>query len=260
MQTANDPEAPPLARSIGTEKLPAVKAEALRNLVTGSVIEVDRDELAHCMGYPSPASVSAPVRDVCDAQIRRLADLANPWGGCIEIPIRDVGYDTVQLEGGSALSSRRLARLLRRATSIELLIVTLGESVGLAIRQETREGSVLDAMALDAAATVATSALMREMRERVCRKAIERGLGTTIRYGPGYTDWKIDDMAVLFSCLEGRSVPVRLNDQLMMLPEKSLLGIVGLVPGKRSAPDVIPCRICDLERCSSRRAPFTGRP
>jgi hypothetical protein len=68
-------------------------------------------------------------------------------------------------------------------------------------------------------------------------------------------------MPVLFSYLETEPLPVRLNEQLMMIPEKSLLCVIGIAPGARLAPpEVVPCRLCDLESCSLRRAPYRGIP
>lgn len=232
----------------------------MKNLLPRSAIEMDWDEMARLMGYPSVTRMSDAVRDVCRDQIRRLPTLADPWGSCLEVPIRKWDQDSIRLEGGHQLSSHRLAILLRRAVAIDLVLVSLGERISPAVRALVDEGKMIEAMALDAAATVATNALMRRMREHVCRQALDRGLGATIRYGPGYTDWKLEDIAILFSYLRDRDVPVRLNEQMMLVPEKSLLCVIGLVPGKKSAPDVIPCRICDLQHCTARRAPFTGHP
>ncbi|MFI5398322.1 MAG: hypothetical protein ACHQ9S_22525 [Candidatus Binatia bacterium] len=226
----------------------------MHNLLKDRHVELDQSEVFRMMGYPHAASVSQPVLDLCREQIRRVVDCAAPWGSYREMRIKTITRDRVQLDSGGVLRSRRVASILRRAQHLEVCLVTLGSQVTAEISRLMAENCVVEALAFDAAATVATNALMAQLRERICAEVTERNCGTTHHYGPGYTGWDIQDLPILFSCLETEDLPVRLNQQLMMIPEKSLLGVVGIVPGGRRLRQVAPCRLCDLERCSVRRA------
>ncbi len=229
---------------------------ALQNLLSEHGIEIDRAKLYANMGYPSATSVTDPVREVCEEQVARLADYIEPWGSWHGVEIESIEAGHVRLAGGRELSSERVAKLLSRAQGVEIVVVTLGARVGNEVRRLMETGGMLEAMALDAAGTTAIQQLLQQLIERLCVEAQERGLGTTIRYGPGYTGWELPDIGVLFACLEDEEVPVHLNEQLAMAPEKSLLNIVGLTPGGKVAPEVVPCRICDLEHCAARQLPF----
>ena len=229
----------------------------MRNLLKDCHFEVDQDEVFRAMGYPDRTRVSEPVLHVCRPQLDRLHALADPWGSYRELAIEKVGSDWVHLEHDRAFRSRRVARMLRRATSLEVCLVTLGAAIAAEIRRLTASGDMLEALVLDAAATAATHGLMGALRQRICTEAEAHNCGTTIPYGPGYTGWDIRDLPVLFSCLQNGSLPVRLNEQLVMIPEQSLLCVVGIVPGGPHArPDVWPCRLCDLAACSLRRVPY----
>jgi hypothetical protein len=228
----------------------------MKNLLTQRELRVDRDELFRTMGYPSSSSVSEPVLSVCEAQLSRLEALARPWGSWLEIGIEQVERGLVRLEGGRELNSARLASILRRARSLCVAVVTLGPHIGAEIRRLMEEDSVVDAWALDAAGSAATNDLLRQLIEQICVGALAQERGTTIRYGPGYTGWEIRDMAVLFSYLEHEALPLQINEQRMLVPEKSLLNVVGMTPTGRAAPEVLPCRICDLEHCTARRVPY----
>jgi hypothetical protein len=232
----------------------------MKNLLTERELRVDRDELFAAMGYPSSSSVSEPVLRVCEAQLSRLEALARPWGSWLEIGIEEVGRGIVRLEGGRELDSARLASILRHARSLCVVVVTLGSRIGAEIRRLMEEAATLDAWALDAASSAATNDLLRQLVEQICTGALARQRGTTIRYGPGYTGWEIRDMAVLFSYLEREALPLQINEQLMLVPEKSLLNVVGITPSGRAAPEVLPCRVCDLEHCTARRAPCSAQP
>lgn len=231
----------------------------MRNALKDHRAAVHEQDVLRAMGYPDGALVSEPVRRVCREQLARVGELADPWGSSREVRIESVAGDRVDLGAGRMLRSRRVASMLRRATSVEVCLVTLGGAVSAEVSRLVADGSMIEALALDAAATAATNGLMEELRERVCATAAERRSGTTIPYGPGYTGWRIGDMPVLLSCLDQADVPVRLNEQLMMIPQKSLLCVVGIVPGgKRGRTEVLPCRLCDLDHCSLRRAPYRG--
>ncbi|CAB1368328.1 hypothetical protein [Denitratisoma oestradiolicum] len=218
---------------------------------------VDRNELHHLMGYPHGQPISPPIQEVINEQLAQLDGLAQPWGTWLEIPIECIDGEQIRLTDQGCLRSRRLSKILRKSSAIRLILATLGPRVSEKVRQYTDDGDMLEALALDSAATAAISSLMEGLQADSCKDASSRGLGSTLRYGPGYTEWELSDIEVLFNYLPKGQVPVRLNDQHMMIPEKSLLAIVGLVPGGRSeSPKVDPCRICDLKNCVLRKQPY----
>lgn len=227
----------------------------MRNLLATYRVTVDETEVFRTMGYPGPERVSEPVRTICLAQLGRLEHFIEPWAGSHEVRIEAVENDSVRLDCGRTLSSRRLANILRRATSLQICLATVGAEVMSEIERLVATGSMVEALALDAAASAAVKVLMAAVREQVCTDAEKRHCGTTLRYGPGYTGWRLEDTAVLFSYLDAARLPVRLNEQRMMMPAKSLLSVIGLVPGGHVTAEVPSCRICDLERCSVRQTP-----
>ncbi|MBW2698143.1 MAG: hypothetical protein JRE70_16795 [Deltaproteobacteria bacterium] len=226
------------------------------NLLAGLDIDVDLAALYQQLGYPDRESVSDAVREVCEVQLPRLERFIEPWGAWREIAIEGVEGGAVQLEGGRALTSGRLAHILGQATALRLVVVTLGDRIGPEVRRLMDEEGMIDAMVFDAAGTVSTHFVIRHLVERVCREALDAGGGTTIRYGPGYTGWALPDIEVLFSYLDPEELPLRLTEQLTMLPEKSVLNVVGLTPGGKRSADLVPCRICDLQNCTVRRVPY----
>jgi hypothetical protein len=225
------------------------------NLIADLAVEVDPEEMLRGMGYPERARIADRVRAACDEQSARVAELADPWGAHVDLPIESIDGDRMRCAGDRVFTSRRLVSLVRRAELLAVALVTLGPRVGEEIRRLACEDRLLDAQALDAAASSATSGLMDRVGTEICREAVARNYGTTVRYAPGYTGWPIQDLPAVFSCVDGQDVPVALSSSFTMIPEKSLLTVVGLVPGGHPSPDIDPCTLCDLRRCSMRRAP-----
>ncbi len=66
-------------------------------------------------------------------------------------------------------------------------------------------------------------------------------------------DWPISEQLPLFSLFgdPDKAIGVRLTDYMLMLPRKSISGI--LFPSEES---FTACQLCPRERCPSRRAPY----
>jgi hypothetical protein len=226
------------------------------NLLHGARVSAELGEMSRLIGYPSPERMSEPVRAICLQEIGRLPALCEPWGTWRDFELRSVHEEGIELTGELRLGSRRLAKLMRNARALRLFVATLGEGVSREVQRLVHEGSMPEAMALDAAATAAVHTLTEDLIRRTCDEMRQRGLGTTIRYAPGYTGWSIGDIAALLATLEREHLPVQLNAQLMMRPEKSLLSIVGLTNDGHIAAPLEQCRGCDLLLCSARKAPY----
>jgi len=229
----------------------------MQRLLATFQVTVDEIAVFRTMGYPGPERVSEAVRDLCREHLRRVGDFIDPWAGTHDVRIEAVEADGVLLQEGRVLRSRRLATLLRHATALHICLATVGARVSAQVDRLIAAGAMLEAWTLDAAASVAVTSVMTELRRHLCTEAAAANYGTTLRYGPGYTGWRIEDTLVLFSYLNEEDLPVQLNGQVMMTPAKSLLNVIGLVPGGRTVTrEVVPCRICDLAHCSLRQAPY----
>ena len=89
------------------------------------------------------------------------------------------------------------------------------------------------------------------LEDRVAEQAMLRRWKITNRHSPGYCDWPVSEQHKLFSLLPERFCGITLTESALMIPIKSLSGIIGLGPDvKRGA---FQCSICDLKDCFRRR-------
>ena len=101
---------------------------------------------------------------------------------------------------------------------------------------------------------------INEMALRVAIAALHEHLEQTLRPGPTSTmnpgsleDWPLQEQRALFALLGDprESIGVRLTDSLLMVPVKSVSGI--LFPTEESFAS---CQLCPRETCPGRRAPY----
>ena len=77
----------------------------------------------------------------------------------------------------------------------------------------------------------------------------------TNRFSPGYCGWDVSQQQLLFPLFEGHTCGVRLTDSSLMVPIKSVSGIVGL--GKNVRKLDYACGLCDFSQCFKRNLKFS---
>ena len=77
------------------------------------------------------------------------------------------------------------------------------------------------------------------------------GLKTTNRYSPGYCGWHVSEQQKLFSLLPDSFCDITLTESSLMMPIKSVSGIIGIGPHVKKIDYT--CRLCDLKDCVYRR-------
>jgi len=167
-------------------------------------------------------------------KIDNLGDLLDECVGLIRpaalynyLKIERVIQEGVLVEDGKLLSSPRLAEELKCATEIAPYILTIGPDLERRVT-ETSHSRLLDSWILDNLGTYALRLLTRHLEERI--KA-EKGWEIS-RFSPGSTpSWELDQQEVIFSMFSKEKVQeaigVCLTDQFVMIPKKSVSGIMG---------------------------------
>jgi hypothetical protein len=221
---------------------------------------LELNQVLNFMGYADPAKARPRIRKMAEEAIAQGPAFAESWAGAVEVPLCGIKQEEVYLKQGESqvcLYSKQLPNILRKSDAVSILLVTAGQKITDESRRLMAEGKMTRALAVSAVGSAMAVELMKALTDRVYQQAEKRGYGITLRVGPGYTGWHLHDQGTLFSFYD-ESIPITLNQGVMMTPEKSLLGMVGMNPGGKRAPEIEPCRICDLKGCDMRKAPFRG--
>ena len=92
-----------------------------------------------------------------------------------------------------------------------------------------------------------------DQMETALQESIDKlGWHHTNRFSPGYCGWHVSQQQLLFPLFDGHTCGVRLTDSSLMLPIKSVSGIIGL--GKEVRRLDYTCGLCNFEKCYKRKA------
>lgn len=140
---------------------------------------------------------------------------------------------------------------LREADHFALFTATIGENFDRYVHTLQEKDDMVKAFIADSLGSVlveaCTSLLMKELEKRM--KTL--GLQTSNNYSPGYCDWKLIEQETLFSFLPPNFCGITLTSSFLMLPVKSVSGIVGI--SKNIRKRAYGCEICNMKNCVKKK-------
>lgn len=149
---------------------------------------------------------------------------------------------------------------LRHAIQVATYVATIGSALERLSRHWLRTGKVMQATIADAIASESAEAAAQQTRDKIRAWARARGLDTTPGYSPGYCGMHVRQQKSLFASLPTERINVHLTPTCLMLPVKSVSGLVGIGPADKVSPSGYPCERCDHPDCMQRRTAFGGEP
>ncbi|MFQ5826043.1 MAG: vitamin B12 dependent-methionine synthase activation domain-containing protein [Dehalococcoidia bacterium] len=215
-------------------------------------IQIDREEVLRYLGYQAGHKVPARILSLVDRHIQNASQLIEPQHSFVIRNTEGVEGDKVFF-GDVTFESRIIAQLMQRCQKAAVFAVTIGGSLEGQVRQLADEGRVLEAAIMDAVGSDAAEKAATAVQGRVREIANAQGLGISSRFSPGYCDWDIGQQTMVFHAMNGRSAGIRLTDSCLMVPRKSVSGVIGMSPHGGELERWSPCQSCKRRNCPGRR-------
>ncbi len=228
------------------------KFSLTRTIKKGIKLELDEVEIHRRLGYEKEQYLRPEISSLIDSQIRKAREFLKPTAYYTIKPLTGVGNSTISVDG-LLFTSRNLARVFSGCSQAALFVVTIGEALEEEVTQLTKEGSVLKASVLDTVGSVAVEKVADWLECMIRSSAAANGDEVGWRYSPGYCDWDIPQQKELFRGFDGDFIGVSLTDTCLMIPRKSISGIIGI--GK-SCSTFSACHFCNRKGCPYRREEF----
>jgi len=216
-------------------------------------IEIDKDEVCRYLGYRKDQGPNSSISSLIDEEMDEAYELIQPSCFYQLMNIGRVRQPWVVLEDGLTITSDVLSRVLARCHQVAIFVVNIGRGLEERVTQLMKEGQVLRATVLDAIGSEAAEKTAYYLQDKVREVATSNGLEITLRYSPGYCDWDITQQRVIFQAMNSAPIAVALTEECLMVPRKSVSGIIGLSRFEKYQLRYSPCRFCPKTDCPSRR-------
>lgn len=156
-----------------------------------------------------------------------------------------VGDDTVFDVG------KIIAHQLKNSDEFGFFICTAGIEFMEYQEKLKAEGDIFKTFAVDSIGSVIAEKCADEMEVFLEDELKLRGLFHTNRFSPGYCGWHVSQQQRLFPLFEGETCGVSLTPSSLMIPIKSVSGVIGIGENVRKLD--YSCRLCTMEKCFRRR-------
>lgn len=141
-----------------------------------------------------------------------------------------------------------IARQLGGSEAFAFFVATAGVEYDEWCRRQDDE---LRAYVADTIGSVLVERCADQMEETLQTAIDKLGWRHTNRFSPGYCGWHVWDQHLLFALLGEAPCGVTLTEGAMMLPVKSVSGVVGIGTDVRRLPYI--CTLCNMEHCFKRK-------
>ena len=144
-----------------------------------------------------------------------------------------------------------IERQLQGSEAYALFICTCGLEYEAYQQRLKAENDMVRVFIADALGSVIAEKCADEMEKNLQESIEKLDWHHTNRFSPGYCGWHVSQQQKLFPLFEGETCGVRLTESSLMLPIKSVSGIMGV--GKEVRRLDYTCGLCQFEKCYKRK-------
>ena len=224
-------------------------------VITDIQPEITITGVSRLLGYGRPRDLSRRLLRSIETSLEKSHQLIKPRVLYAEKPIRSTGDGTLVLENNVIIRSRKLSKACGKCDRAAIFVATIGRGIDSLIRKLMEQKKVAEAYILDAIGSTAAEQTVDAFQRKYTAVRSQRGEGTTLRFSPGYCDWKVEEQKKLFNVIDNSLIGVELSESYLMNPRKSVSGIFGI--GRRDEIGHVPtnpCVMCGMRHCIARRS------
>ena len=216
--------------------------------------DISLNEVCRLLGRGGSKAASPRTVRKVKRLIEETTPILSPRVVSTEKSIRESKQGTIVIEPDLSFRSRKMTKTLGSCKKAKVFVATVGPEIEEEIQKFTDENRMSEASILDAIASVAIENTVDQFQKMVDEELSDKGLGTTLRFSPGYCDWPIQEQRKVFQVVDGEKIDVSLTDTCLMHPRKSVSGVFGISHddgGKQR--NLNPCTQCGMRHCTARR-------
>ena len=193
------------------------------------------------------------IKELIDEVLPLVASRIDLRCGFRILPAESVKLTTgiASVQGVDFSTGPIISHELKHSTSVAVFAASAGPRLEHWAGEVMASGDMMRGYIIDAIASEYVSMAAEWLEHRVEEEAGKRGWQITNRYSPGHCDWPVSEQHKLFSFLPEHFCGITLTESALMLPIKSISGIIGL--GRDVKRGAFQCTLCELKDCFQRR-------
>jgi hypothetical protein len=209
---------------------------------------MSRDNILKSLGVP-PEKADDYLVDKIHGLIHECLEISTPRACWSVFPKPQFNHDPgrMNLNGKTFHLNKMVTRSLAGSSEIALFIGTCGEKVEVYSKGLLKDGHALEGLIVDLIGSDIAEGVADFIHKTIEQDMAARGLNVTNRYSPGYCNWPVSDQQQLFHLLRDHDCGVRLTGSSLMVPIKSVSGIIGI--GKQVRNRGYFCSVCEANHC-----------
>ena len=190
-------------------------------------VTVSRPMVLLRLGYRRPAQVPERTARLIEEIMEQGRALLRPRAIYGTFDATTPEPEVTVIAGSLRARSRSLHERLHGCSRAVVFAATIGGEVETWCQGLMGEGQMARGLLADAYASSAAIALGLEVETLAARALSEEGLAATRRHAPGYSDWSLEGQVPLHALLDASRIGIRLTEDHLMLPAKSISGVIG---------------------------------
>jgi cobalamin-dependent methionine synthase I len=148
---------------------------------------------------------------------------------------------------------KKINSYIKGSEKVCIFLVTIGTALEDEATRLMGFGDSLKGYLLDRVGSFAVDNFADNFENDLRKKSAAKQKSVSSRFSPGYCEWPVDDQKKLSKIVGFSKAGVRLTKSLMMVPKKSISGIIGIGPEGLFSKKMSQCSICDKKDCNYRR-------
>jgi len=180
--------------------------------------------------------------------ISSLPDYCNIVGGYVNL--NNISFESnhcIRVQDKLFEAGKVVYNMLKKSEQLYVFLCTAGKGMSEWSRNLFIDGDLLKGYLVDMAGSLIVDLAVDILEKNIEIEAADNEMFITNRYSPGYCNWNVSEQQQLFSFFPENFCGVSLSSSSLMLPEKSVSGMIGAGAKVKKVPYT--CAICGMENC-----------
>jgi hypothetical protein len=216
-----------------------------------SDLTISKSEIAYTLGY-TDGMIPPDFDEMLAEVLSGLPTRCEIKAGYRVIPISFIKGDNKKIKSSNLIfeTDKIVTSQLKNSENAILFLCSIGDKMENWAKEYIRDGDPTLAFFIDTVASTCVESVVDLLHDHIKEKFKSTGMFVTNRYSPGYCNWHVSEQHKLFSQLPERFCGVTLTDSSLMMPIKSISGIIGV--GTEVKYREYLCDTCGVKDCTYR--------